>query len=181
MWVEECYGRMEPSKEELLELMRKIDRSIPIENAMTLVGAGDTAMALLGLKAPTAHLDFTGNAWDISEFNRACVAIPMQGFQVHTWPDGLVFGNQLPDDYLKSSFEINAGLTRIYLRALHPLDIVVTRIDRLRESDMRYVRACIKQFKLSKNQISKRARSLSRVGNESKFESNLGFVLGLYE
>jgi hypothetical protein len=171
---------MEPTKQDLLELVGKVDRLIPIENAMTLVGAGDTAMALLDLKAPTAHLDFTGNARDISEFNRISVSIHMQGFQIHAWPDGLVFGNQLPDDYLKSCIPISAGLARIDLRALHPLDIVVTRIDKLRESDMRYIKACIKQFKLSKNQISKRARSLRRVGNENKFETNLEYILGLY-
>jgi len=58
---------------------------------------------------------------------------------------------------------------------------VVTRIERLSETDMRDIKACIKQFKLGKNQISKRARALQHVGNESKFERNLEVVLGLYE
>jgi len=172
---------MAPSKQALLELLHKVDKGVSAENAITLLGAGDTAMALLYLKAPSGHLDFVGNDKDILEFNRICAAIPMQGFQIHTSTNGMLFGHQLPDDYLKVSIRISAGLARIDLRALHPLDIVVTRIERLSETDMRDIKACIKQFKLGKNQISKRARALQHVGNESKFERNLYFVLGLYE
>jgi hypothetical protein len=164
----------------LIDFLKSIDDALPRERTMTLIGAGDTALALLDLKAPTEHLDFTGPEQDISLFNRIGVTLPPRGYQVHTWDNGMVFGLQLPDDYLKTSLPVNAGLARIDLRALHPLDIVVTRIDRLRESDMRYMKACIKQFKLSKNQISKRARSLGRVRNESEFESNLESILGLY-
>jgi hypothetical protein len=169
------------SKHALLEFLHKVDEKVSTENAITLLGAGDTAMALLDLKAPSSHLDFVGNDKDISEFNRICAAIPMQGFQIHTTTNGMIFGHQLPDDYSKVSVPISAGLTRIDLRALHPLDIVVTRIERLSETDMRDIKACIRQFKLGKNQISKRARALQHVGNESKFERNLDFVLGLYE
>jgi hypothetical protein len=172
---------MAPSKQALLELLHEIDKRVPAENAMVLLGAGDTAMALLDLKAPSSHLDILGNDKDISEFSRICDAIPLQGFQIHTSTNGMVFGHQLPDDYLKVSVPITAGLARIDLRALHPLDIVVTRIERLSETDMLDIKACIKQFKLGKNQISKRARALQHVGNESKFERNLEVVLGLYE
>jgi hypothetical protein len=171
---------MSVSKQTFLEFMHHIDRRVAPEIKLTLVGAGDTAMALLDLKVPTAHLDFVGTPGDISEFDRICAAVNANNFQVHTWTNGAVFGHQLPDDYVKSSMPSSVQLVRIDLRALHPLDIVVTKIERLRESDMRDITLCIKNFKLGKSQISKRARALQKVGDESRFERNLESVLALF-
>jgi hypothetical protein len=171
---------MSQTKSALMDLLKAVDKEIPPECMITLVGAGDTALVLLDMKAPGIHLDFTGPEQDIAVFNRVGVTLPPRGFQVHTWDNGMVFGLQLPDDYLRTSLPVNAGLARIDLRALNPLDIVVTRIEKLTESDMRDIKTCIRQFKLGKNQISKRARALQHVGNESKFERNLEYVLGLY-
>lgn len=171
---------MLPIKQALLELLSAIDKALPAQCAMTIVGAGDTAMALLNLKIPSIHLDFTGPDRDIAEFSRICAIIPPRGFQIHTWSDGRVFGQHLPEDYLKASLKIGAELARIDLRALQPLDIVVTKIERLSDADMRDIKTCIKQFRLGKNQILKRARALQQVGNEKKFERNLESVLGLY-
>ena len=167
---------MPQSKQSLLEFLRRIDRLVQ-QNKITLVGAGDTAMALLDLKAPTDHLDFVGNQSDVSELRGICANIPAEGFHIHTWADGLVFGHQLAGDYLKSSMPASIELERIDLRALHPLDIVVTKIERLSESDIRDIMLCVKRFKLGKNQISKRARALQQVGNEARFERNLDSVL----
>jgi hypothetical protein len=168
------------SKQALLDLLRTVDKLVPAELTMTLVGAGDTAMALLDLKPPSVHLDFTGSDKDVSEFGRICHTIPTQGFQIHTWNNGLVFGNQLPSDYMKLSLPLSADLARMDLRALHPLDIVVSRIERLTDSDMHDIKTCVKVFKLGKNQISKRARALQLVRDESKFERNLDHVLSLF-
>ena len=172
---------MRPHEHALTELLLKIEKEIPSENTLTLVGVGDTAMALLDLKAQTVHVDFTGEDQDMAEFSRICTNMRTAGFRIHTWKNGFVFGQQLPQDYLKASLPINAGLSRIDLRALHPLDLVVTRIERLSETDMRDIKVCIRQFKLGKNQISKRANALQRVGDESRFERNLDSVLGLFE
>ena len=171
---------MSQTKSALIDLLKAVDKEISPECTITLVGAGDTALALLDMKTPSVHLDFTGPEQDIAVFNQIGVTLPPRGFQVHTWDNGMVFGLQLPGDYLKTSLPVNAGLARINLRALHPLDIVVTRIEKLTENDMRDIKACIRQFKLGKNQITKRARALQQVGNESKFERNLEYVLGLY-
>lgn len=193
-----------PDRQALLKFLANADKAIPAaDRKITLVGAGDTALALLELKPPTVHLDFTGpDSDDLVAFERACTtntntatstattttaagagaAIPPpNGFQVHIWNGGKVFGQQLPDDYIKASMQVSAGLlNRIDLRALHPLDIVATKIEKLAESDMRDIKACIRQFKLGKNQISKRARALQSVGDEAKFERNLEHVLSLY-
>jgi hypothetical protein len=171
---------MSQSKQALLEFLNRIDRQLSPETKIMLVGVGDTAMALLDLKAPTTHIDFLGTREDISDLERVCAALKSNDFRVHTWTDGLIFGHQLPDDHLKSTLPANVSLVRIDLRALHPLDVVVTKIERLSESDMRDIKLCIKNFNLGKNQISKRARALQKVGNESRFERNLDSVLALF-
>ncbi len=163
----------------LLDLLAIVDK-IEASGAITLVAVGDTAMTLLGLKPSTEYLDFTGPERDIAEFNRIRAASSVHGYQIKTWANGLVFGQQLPDDYQKNSIEIIGGLKRINLRALHPIDIVVSKIEKLSERDMQDIRVCIREFKLGKNQISKRARALQQVGNEAKFEANLDYVLGLF-
>lgn len=171
---------MSTTKSALINFLQSVDNALAPERRITLVAAGDTALALLDLKAPTGHLDFVGFKSDIAEFGRACATISSRQFQIHTWTDGMVFGHQLPDDYLKMSLPVSEELSRIHLRALHPLDIVVSRIERLTESDMRDIKACIKRFKLGKNQVARRARDLQQVGDESKFERNLEYVLALY-
>jgi hypothetical protein len=171
---------MAVTKADLIGFLALIDKAASPEHRMTLVAAGDTALALLDLKAPTEHLDFVGSGPDIAELGRICAMIALGGFQIHTWKDGMVFGYQLPNDYIRTSLHKSDGLSRIDLRALHPLDIVVTRIERLREADMRDIKTCIREFKLSKNQILKRAMALQLVRDESKFERNLDYVLSLF-
>lgn len=171
---------MQPTKQGLMELLSAVDNAVPAHRIITLVGAGDTAMALLDLKAPSIHLDFTGPERDIAEFGMICANLPPTGFQIHTWTNGMVFGQHLPEDYIKASIEIDAGLANMALRALQPLDIVVTRIERLSDADMLDIRTCVKHFRIGKNQILKRAKALQKVGNQEKFERNLESVLGLF-
>ena len=171
---------MQPTKKDLLGLLAEIDRSVPGGSKLVIVGAGDTAMALLDLKAPAMHVDLTGPYSDLAEFSRISAGVPHRGFQIHTWPDGLVFGQRLPEDYAKVSVSLGADLARIDLRALQPLDIVVTKIERLTDDDVRDIKTCIRQFKLGKNQILKRARALQQVRNESRFERNLESVMSLF-
>ena len=171
---------MQPAKKDLLALLADIDRTVPAQSRLTIVGAGDTAMALLDLKPPAVHLDFTGPSRDLAEFSRASVGVPHRGFQIHTWPDGLVFSQRLPEDYARISLSVSADLARIDLRALQPLDIVVTKIERLTDDDVQDIRTCIRHYKLGKNQILKRARALQQVRDENRFERNLDSVMSLF-
>ena len=171
---------MQPTKKDLLGLLADVDRSVPERSKLVMVGAGDTAMTLLDLKPPAIHLDFTGPSADLAEFSRISAGVPNRGFQIHTWPDGLVFGQRLPEDYAKVSVRLSVDLARIDLRALQPLDIVVTKIERLTDDDVRDIKTCIRHFKLGKNQILKRARALQQVRDESRFERNLESVMSLF-
>ncbi len=90
-------------KSGLLGLLEAVDDELT--RKITLVAAGDTAMTLLDLKPSTIDIDFTGPREDTAEFNKVQRSIP-HGFEVQTWTNGMVFSQQLPDDYLKNSIQI---------------------------------------------------------------------------
>ena len=78
--------------------------------------------------------------------------------------------------YVRKSSDIRK-LKRIRLKALSPVDIVVTKIGRLDERDKQDIEACIKRFKLRKDQIARRARQVEYVGRQENYETNLKYVL----
>jgi hypothetical protein len=141
---------------------------------ITLVAAGGTAMTLLDVKPSTIDVDFTVPACDLRIFKKA-LAITPHGFKIDTWPDGFVFSQQLPDDYLNHSIEI-ISLGHIVLNALHHIDIVVTKNGRLNKKDMEDIEACITKFQLSKPQIETRAAGLIYMEDETLYQANLEYV-----
>ena len=90
--------------------------------------------------------------------------------------DGIVFSQTLPDDYLEKSVMIKK-FKNIILKALDPVDIVVTKIGRLDERDLQDIKACIKKFKLKKNQIEKRSNNVQYVGRQENYKVNLSYVI----
>jgi hypothetical protein len=96
---------------------------------ITLVAAGGTAMTLLDLKSSTIDIDFTIPSIDRVQFEKALKNNP-PGYKVDRWTDGCVFCQTLPNDYLENSIKIKE-FSHISLRALQPVDIIVTKIGRL--------------------------------------------------
>jgi len=82
----------------------------------------------------------------------------------------------LPNDYLKRSRNIRK-MRHIRLKALHPVDIVVTKIGRLDNRDKQDIRACINKFKLTKTRVTKRAKKINYVGRDENYQINLRHVL----
>lgn len=161
-------------KSGLMGLLTAVDGEL--QRRITLVAAGGTAMTLLDLKPSTIDIDFTGPYDDIKEFNRIQKSIP-HGFKVDTWTDGAVFSQMLPDDYLEKSIPAKTKLKKVQLKALHPLDIVVTKMGRLNERDLQDIESCIKRFELTKNQIVRRANQVQYAGNDKVYDLNLQHVL----
>lgn len=129
-------------KNVLLDFLKILDDEL--DEKVTLVAVGGTAMTLLDLKPSTIDVDFTiPNKYKIA-FDKALGNVP-HGFKLDIWTDGFVFCQILPDDYLEKSMKI-AQFKRILLKALHPIDIVVTKIGRLDNRDVQDIEACIKRF-----------------------------------
>lgn len=146
-----------------------------LKRKITLVAAGGTAMTLLDLKPSTLDIDFTAPIEDALEFKETLKGIP-HGFKIDCWEDGVVFSQILPEDYLERSVPIKR-IKNIELRALHPVDIIVTKIGRLDERDKQDIEACIMKYKISKSQIVERANQVQYVGNEEIYRANLQHML----
>ena len=144
---------------------------------VTLVAAGGTAMTLLDLKPSTIDIDFTIPSSDLPEFERALKNNP-PGFKVDRWADGYVFCQSLPSDYLDKSIRIKE-YSRISLKALHPVDIIVTKIGRLDQRDIKDIETCIRAFEISKGEILARAALVSPtyVPREEDYLHNLEWVI----
>ncbi len=144
---------------------------------ITLVAAGGTAMTLLDLKSSTIDIDFTIPGCDRLEFEQALKSNP-PGYKVDRWTDGCVFCQTLPKDYLEKSVQIK-DFSHIALRALQPVDIIVTKIGRLDERDMQDIEACIQKTNVSAAEIKERAMLLvqSYVGPEEDYLYHLNLVL----
>ncbi len=160
-------------KRTLLDFLQEVDKELG--RSITLVAVGGTALTLLDAKTSTIDVDFTIPDNDYQVFKKTLNSIP-HGFQVDCWRDGIVFTQILPDDYLKRSITIKK-MKRIHLRALHPVDIIVTKIGRLDAREKKDIETCIKKFKLTKNRIAKRAKQVEYVGRDKNYEINLKYVL----
>jgi hypothetical protein len=144
---------------------------------ITLVAAGGTAITLLDLKPSTIDIDFTIPSRDLPEFERVLKNNP-PGYRVDQWADGCVFCQTLPDNYIDKSIKIKE-FSHISLRALHPVDIIVTKIGRLNERDMQDIETCIKNYKVSDAEIKARALLVipTYVGREEDYRYHLELVL----
>jgi len=162
-------------KTELLEFMEALNEELT--KKITLVAAGGTAMTLLDLKPSTLDIDFTIPGKDMPEFERALKSNP-PGYKIDRWPDGTVFSQTLPSDYVDKSISIKE-YTYISLRALHPIDIIATKIGRLDKRDIQDIETCIKTFKISKDDIQARAILVSATytPREEDYIYHLNWIL----
>jgi hypothetical protein len=144
---------------------------------ITLVAAGGTAMTLLDLKPSTIDIDFTIPGCDRVAFEKVLKNNP-PGYKVDRWTDGCIFCQKLPYDYLEKSIKIEE-FSHISLRALQPVDIIVTKIGRLNARDMQDIEACINKAKVSEVMIRERAMLVVQtyVGPEEDYLYHLNLVL----
>lgn len=164
---------MQLDKTVLLDFLETLDDEL--NKRITVVAVGGTAMTLLDLKPSTIDIDFTVPSSDHPEFQKVLTNLS-HGFKVDLYTDGMVFSQALPDDYLEKSIDIT-NFKNIHLKALHPVDIVVTKIGRLNGRDLQDIEFCIQKYKLSKRQIEERANQVQYAGNQEIYQYNLQYVL----
>lgn len=162
-------------KTALFDLLEVLDEDLA--KKITLVAVGGTAMTLLDLKTSTIDIDFTIPSCDQEEFEKALKSNP-SGYKIDRWYDGYVFCQYLPDDYLEKSVKIKE-FSNISLRALQPVDIIATKIGRLKESDLQDIEACIKKAKVSEAEVRERAMLVlpTYVGPEGVYQYHLNLVI----
>lgn len=161
----------------LLDFLDEIDKEL--NRKIVVVAVGGTAMTLVNAKPSTIDVDFTIPGEYYDEFERAKKVV-QPGFRVDIFYDGAVFVTILPDDYLEKSKPIATKLKNIDLRALDPVDIIITKIARLDERDEQDIESCITKFKITRKQIEQRAKDMNYAGNDEVFKDNLKTVLGRF-
>jgi hypothetical protein len=165
---------MQFKKTALIEFLGLVDEEL--DKPIDLIAVGGTAMTLLNLKASTRDIDFNLSGNDVEMFNKVLAQIP-HGFEIHIYADGLIFSQQLPDDFIKKCIAIETKCIKIKLFALHPIDIVVSKIGRLNSRDLQDIETCIKKSKLTRAQIEKRGEQVEYVGKEENYRNNLRSII----
>jgi len=164
-------------KSRLFDFLDELDQELGRKDRkVTIIAVGGTAMTLLNLKPSTIDIDFTVPSKDYPSVDLA-IKILNPGFQIDKFIDGLIFSQILPEDYVDKSIDVKTNMKFIHLKALHPLDIVVTKIGRLTERDLQDIEACIEKFNISKIQIAERAKYVEVVGDDKVYQANLKFAL----
>ncbi len=161
-------------KRTLLGFLEEVDKEV--ERRITVVAAGGTALTLLDVKPSTIDVDFTVPGEDYDELQNALTRVP-HGFTVDCWKDGMVFSQILPDDYVETSIAIRTTTKNLMLKALNPVDIIVTKIGRLDQRDLEDIDACIRKFNVTRDKVARRARQIEYVGHEENYRINLRDVL----
>lgn len=160
---------------ELFEFLEEIDNRL--SEKIVLVAFGGTAMTLLNLKPTTRDVDFIVHE-GYDHFKDVLDKTP-HGFKVDYMQRGYAFSTILPEDYVKKSRKIKA-MNNIDLRALDPLDIVVTKIGRLNERDIEDIKTCVEKCDLKRSAIEKRASQIEVAGNDESYRMNVRAALKMF-
>jgi len=166
---------MEIGKGKLIAFLREVDKHL--SRKIKIIAVGGTAMTLLELKPSTIDIDFELPHEDVEEFENATKMFAHGIKKIDTFSDGLIFSQQLPDDHLEKIIPVKIHFNNIQLYSLHPIDIVVTKIGRLESKDIQDIGACIKKFKLTKNEVKNGAKAVDYIGREENYKINLRHVL----
>ena len=149
-----------------------------LRKKITLIAAGGTAMTLLDLKASTIDIDFTISSNDRQEYDRV-INMLQSGFKIDIWNDGWIFCTALPDDYLDISKDIKQ-FNNLSLKALNPIDIIVTKIARLNDRNIEDIASCINTENISGLRIINRAKNITYVGKDEYYKYNLQWVIAKF-
>ncbi len=158
----------------LLNFLSALDEDLDMK--ITLVAVGGTAMTLLNAKASTIDVDFTMPHEFCDEFKRV-LDLNQPGFRVDAFHGSLVYITDLPENYLEKATRIKVDFKNIELKTLNPIDIILTKIARMKTRDAEDIETCIKKFHLKENEIRARAEQVQYAGNEKVWGETVERVL----
>ena len=164
------------NKEQFFALLQKAGEEL--DEKIEIIAIGGTAMTLLNLKTSTIDVDIEVSRGSRRKLGQILKQIP-HGLNIDPFEfkDGLIFSQQLPDDYREKAILVSGKFKNIRLYALSPLDIVASKLGRLNERDWQDIQACIKKAKLTRKQVKERAEKVEVVGSERIYKDNLERIL----
>lgn len=167
-------------KDELMKYLEEIDKNI--EREVTLIAVGGTAMTMLGLKETTKDVDFCTLTRKEQRIVKAAGEKVKDEIRMDLFSEGYIFSVQLQDDYAKMAKQSDFKFEKLTLKILHPVDIIVSKTDRLSERDVEDIKALIKEKRVNKKTLEQRYREAieSVPGKRENFEHNSKEVLELF-
>lgn len=167
-------------KNELIKYLEEIDKSI--EQEVTLIAVGGTAMTLLGLKEATKDVDFCTLKREERSIVKAAAEKVKGKIRMDLFSEGYIFSVQLPDDYAKMAKQSDFKFKKLALKILHPVDIIISKTDRLSERDAEDIKALIREKRIRKKALEQRYREAieSVPGKRENFEYNRKQVLEMF-
>lgn len=157
-------------KSALLQWLKEID--LRLKSRMTIVAVGGTAMTLLGLKPSTIDIDLCVTAKDKLKLESTAG----KKFRVDFFTDGYIFSEQLPEDYVEKAKEILA-LKNLVVKALSPVDIIITKAARLNARDEEDIKSLVK-FVAREELIERFSQVVGTyAGNEEQYRYHMEVIL----
>ena len=160
-------------KNELLGWLNEKDKFL--KKKITIVAVGGTAMTLLGLKSSTIDIDFCLTSVDKKAFEKIMKKENKQ-WKIDLFVDGYIFSEQLPADYIEKAKDIRR-LPHIVLKALDPIDIIITKAARLNARDEEDIAALVR-FVKKQNLVNRFERVVKTYsGKEEDYRYHFQIIL----
>lgn len=145
---------MEIGNKELQDFLLEFNRYLP--HRIRIVAIGGTALTLLGKKASTKDIDFcfveesdrtsfTKTAQRLGYSPASSNRLVGRGLMIDIYSNGYIFAVQLAEDYADKSIQI-ADMENIELRALAPMDLLITKAARLNGRDAEDIRTILASY-----------------------------------
>ena len=165
------------SKLDLKEYLDLIDKQL--QQKITVVAVGGTAMTLYGLKEATKDVDFcvqTKGDWAAIQ---SAAKKTRSNFRLDLFQGGHIYALQLPDNYAKKAQPIKTKLRNLEVRLLSPIDIIITKTARLNERDIEDIRTLVSKKRVDKKKLMERFGLVkgSYVASDRDFQARFEQVM----
>lgn len=167
--------------EKLKEFLRALDEFSQKER--TIIAMGGNALVIMGTKEFTEDIDiciFTNDA-DVLQFADN-YAIDNY-VDIHVFVDGWIRPMYFPD-MLARATPVESGFSRIRLYTMNIYDMILTKIDRWQEKDIRDVRTLAEKYSLLRSELTKRCtfvlKNYHNPRRISIFQANYKQFIGLF-
>lgn len=153
-----------------------------LNEPLELFALGGTAMVLKGIKESTKDIDFltTGSYEKIKKLfslaglkeessEKICNIWRLDKIRIDLFYDQFILGTSLPNDWKKLSEKIKE-IGKVKLFILNWYDLIITKIARSEERDIKDILAIIKSQKLNFNFLKERYYSIAEISIISDYD-----------
>lgn len=179
-------------KQKLIGFLKDLDEALAEEEpdkTIDITVLGGSAMSMLGIRDETHDIDFFYKGLSYDRFSKIVEKLYPKYHErdIDYWEDGVMelaskgrrTTQRVPEDYIAQSREEPIQFKHIRLRTLHPIDIILTKIDRQSERDMDDIRNLVEKFHIGKDDLAMRFEKFatSYEGNEELLRKHFSAVM----